>query len=64
LLEKYDCPPGPFILYPAMTWEHKNHLRLLDAIALLRERQQLKINLICTGHKNSFYPSIERRIKS
>jgi glycosyltransferase involved in cell wall biosynthesis len=62
LLEKYGCPPHPFILYPAMTWEHKNHIRLLEAVALLREREKLKINVICTGHKNSFYPRIERRL--
>ncbi len=62
LFEKYECPPGSFILYPAMTWEHKNHIRLLEAVALLREREKLKINVICTGHKNSFYPRIERRL--
>lgn len=63
LFEKYDCPPRPFILYPAMSWEHKNHVRLLEAIALLREREELKINLICTGHKNDFYPIIEKRLR-
>ncbi len=62
LLERYDCPPRPFVLYPAMTWEHKNHLRLLEAVALLRERENLKINVVCTGHKNAFYPEIERRL--
>ena len=62
LFEKYGCPPHPFILYPAMTWEHKNHIRLLEAVHLLREREELKINVICTGHKNSFYPRIERRL--
>jgi len=62
LFEKYGCPPHPFILYPAMTWEHKNHIRLLEAVHLLREREKLKINVICTGHKNSFYPRIERRL--
>jgi glycosyltransferase involved in cell wall biosynthesis len=62
LFEKYECPPGSFILYPAMTWEHKNHLRLLEAVALLREREGLKVNVICTGHKNSFYPRIEGRL--
>lgn len=61
LFDKYDVR-FPFILYPAMTWEHKNHLRLLEAVALLRQRDGLKINLICTGHKNSFYPQIERRL--
>lgn len=63
LLEKYVCPPKPFMLYPAMTWEHKNHLRLIEAIYLLREREDLKINLVCTGHKNAFYPQIEKRLK-
>jgi len=62
LFEKYECPPHPFILYPAMTWEHKNHIRLLEAVHLLREREELKINVICTGHKNAFYPRIEQRL--
>jgi glycosyltransferase involved in cell wall biosynthesis len=61
LLKKYDCPPRPFILYPAMTWEHKNHLRLLEAVYRLREREGLKINVVCTGHQNSFYEKIENR---
>ena len=60
--EKYDLPPRPFALYPAMTWEHKNHLRLLEAAALLRDRENTKINLVCTGHKNDFYPQIEKRL--
>jgi glycosyltransferase involved in cell wall biosynthesis len=63
LLKKYDCPPRPFILYPAMTWEHKNHLRLLEAVHALREREGLLINVVCTGHKNSFYGKIENRVR-
>ena len=63
LLEKYKCPPRPFALYPAMTWEHKNHIRLLEAVALLRERDKLKVNIVCTGHKNFFYPNIEKRLR-
>jgi glycosyltransferase involved in cell wall biosynthesis len=62
VLEKYECPPRPFMLFPAMTWEHKNHLRLLEAIALLRECNGLKINLICTGYKHEFYKKIEQRL--
>lgn len=62
LLEKYECPPRPFVLYPAMTWEHKNHIRLLEAAARLRERENLKINIICTGQKKSFYPHIKQRL--
>lgn len=52
----------PFIFYPAMTWPHKNHLRLIEAIALLRTRDNVKINLVCTGYQNFFWPKIERRI--
>jgi len=62
LLEKYDCPARPFILYPAMTWEHKNHLRLLEAVYYLRERVGLTVNIVCTGHKNSFFGKIEKRL--
>jgi len=53
----------PFVLYPAMTWEHKNHIRLLEAVARLRDGGDLKINLICTGFKNDFFPQIERRLR-
>ena len=59
--EKYKLN-SLFTLYPSMTWEHKNHIRLLEAIALLRQRDGLKINLVCTGHKNNFWPHIEERL--
>lgn len=52
----------PFALYPAMTWEHKNHIRLLEALALLRDRDGLRLRLVCPGFKHQFWPHIERRI--
>jgi glycosyltransferase involved in cell wall biosynthesis len=61
LREKYELGIVPFALYPAMTWEHKNHLRLLEALASLRDRQGLNLRLICTGFKTDFWPSIEER---
>ncbi len=51
----------PFALYPAQTWEHKNHLRLLEAMALLRERDGVVVNLICTGKQNNFWHALETR---
>jgi glycosyltransferase involved in cell wall biosynthesis len=63
LAAKYELPAAPFALYPAMTWEHKNHIRLLEAVALLRERENLRVNLVCTGHKNAFWSNIERRLR-
>ena len=44
----YDGPREPFVLYPAGGWPHKNHERLVAAVALLRtERPDLR--LILTG---------------
>ena len=54
--------PEIFALYPANTWEHKNHLRLLEAIAWLREHAHLSVNLVCTGRQNDFWRVIEKRV--
>lgn len=60
--EKHQIGCQAFALYPAMTWEHKNHLRLLEAVARLRDHSGLKIHLVCTGHKNDFWPQIEQKL--
>ena len=39
VLSKYGIKQ-PFIFYPAVTWEHKNHLGLLKALLLLRDRDR------------------------
>jgi glycosyltransferase involved in cell wall biosynthesis len=41
--------PERFLLYPAMTFPHKNHLRLFEALAVLRDRHGLALPLVCTG---------------
>jgi len=60
--QKYHLPQT-FAFYPAQTWAHKNHLRLLEAIALLRDKRNLTVNLVCTGKKSNFWPSIAKRIR-
>jgi glycosyltransferase involved in cell wall biosynthesis len=51
----------PFALYPAMTWPHKNHLRLLEAVARLRDTRGLVVPVVCTGSRRpDVWPSIER----
>jgi glycosyltransferase involved in cell wall biosynthesis len=49
--EKYNLP-SKFILYPAATWQHKNHLKLIEAIEYLDDP---KIQLICTGNLTENY---------
>lgn len=56
--------PSKFILYPAATWKHKNHLRLLEAILYAKNHESTTINLVCTGHKNEHYGEIETFIKN
>jgi glycosyltransferase involved in cell wall biosynthesis len=55
--------PEKFIFYPAQTWPHKNHLMLLDALAILRDQQRLTVPLVCSGRLNEFFPTIERHMK-
>ncbi len=51
-----------FAFYPAMTWPHKNHLRLLEALARLKKEHGLVVPLVCTGNRGSFWPKIEESI--
>jgi glycosyltransferase involved in cell wall biosynthesis len=39
----------PFLLYPAQLWPHKNHVNLLRALALLRDRGGLRLHLALVG---------------
>ena len=52
-----------YILYPAQTWEHKNHINLLKALEYINKKYDDKLFLVCTGKKNSFYNEIEKIIK-
>lgn len=48
--ERALFPQEEFFLFPANLWKHKNHLRLLQAFRLLRERTGRDVSLILTGH--------------
>jgi glycosyltransferase involved in cell wall biosynthesis len=52
-----------FCLYPAALWPHKNHIRLLEALALLRDRDGLRIMCICTGFKHLYWHKIEQAVQ-
>src|SRR5688500_996704 len=52
----------PFLLYPARPWPHKNHDRLFEAFALLRqERPELRLVLTGGGHRPATQPGVEVR---
>ncbi|MBN4073022.1 glycosyltransferase family 4 protein [Crocinitomix catalasitica] len=50
-----------FLLCPANTWPHKNHERLLESLALLKESKNIKVNLVCVGHQNDHFSIIKNK---
>jgi glycosyltransferase involved in cell wall biosynthesis len=53
-----------FALYPAVTWPHKNHIKLLEALAYLRDRHQQIVRLVCTGsHSDKFWPVLSKKVE-
>ena len=61
-MEKYFLPES-FLLFPAQTWPHKNHLNLLKALDLLRNNHNMHPTVVCTGRKNSYYSTIHKMSK-
>ena len=47
--------PVNYLLYPANTWQHKNHITLLKSLAFIRDEKKILINLVCTGNTNEHY---------
>ncbi|QDU90519.1 D-inositol 3-phosphate glycosyltransferase [Pirellulimonas nuda] len=59
---KYGTREG-FFLYPAQTWPHKNHLRLIEAFERVCRKSERSLRLVCTGVKNAdHFPEIEARL--
>lgn len=54
--------PDQIILTPAATWEHKNHIKVLEALAVLK-KEGIKLFWVSTGYKTKFYKTIEERIQ-
>ena len=60
--QKFSLPEC-FIFYPAQTWSHKNHIGLLNALALLRDEKRVKVEAVFSGRKDGFYKIIEQRVE-
>ena len=54
---KYALPER-YIFYPNNTWPHKNHLRLFEAMAWLRDEKGTTVPLVSTGARHE--PSREK----
>ncbi len=58
---RYDIPEK-FIFYPAQFWEHKNHKRLIRAIALLKPAHP-DIRLVLVGSQKNGYTSARQLVR-
>jgi glycosyltransferase involved in cell wall biosynthesis len=59
---KYHLPEE-YLLFPANTWPHKNHLRLLEAYYKLKKEKRLNAKLLLTGAEQDTHSKLERFIK-
>ncbi|WP_424985014.1 glycosyltransferase family 4 protein [Microbulbifer sp. S227A] len=59
-IEKFGLPKQ-FAFYPAQTWKHKNHIRLIEAAARLRESGGADISFVFSGQKNDHHKAIAAR---
>ena len=50
----------PYILYPAQFWAHKNHVNLLLALKVLRDRYDLMLDLALAGSDKGNRKHVER----
>jgi len=56
--------PKNFIFYPAMTFPHKNHIRLLRALTQLRDESGIILPLVCSGRiYEPHWPKINAEIE-
>ncbi len=62
IINKYDLPKK-FIYYPAQLWYHKNHIKLLDAFAIVQEQFD-DLHLLLTGNRDNNYYNIINKIKT
>ena len=62
ILKKYSIERGYFF-YPAQLWAHKNHIRILQALKILRDDHGWKPNVVFTGKNYGNRAHIETYVK-
>ena len=57
--------PATYALYPAQFWPHKNHVRLVQALRIVRDKMpDADLKLVLTGYRgHSGWPAVEETIK-
>ncbi len=61
LPKEIESLAGNYIFYPAQLWTHKNHRRIVEAIALLRDRNQ-EVHAVFVGKDHGGEGALRRAI--
>lgn len=56
--------PERYLFYPAQTFQHKNHINLLRALAHLKNKFGLIVPLVCSGKTTDYFTIIQRSIRN
>lgn len=59
-------PPGverPYLYYPAFTYPHKGHARLIKTFAHLKRSGRIGHKLVFSGGRNTWWKTLERQIR-
>lgn len=62
LISKYQLPEK-YLFYPAQFWAHKNHLRLLQALANLKQVYP-EIAIVLAGSPKNGYDAVKKQVKA
>lgn len=61
-LQSKNITPKSFIFYPAQFWAHKNHINLLKALSILKQKFEISFLLILTGSNKGNWNYIKKKI--
>ena len=62
IIKKFNLPEK-FLFYPAQFWYHKNHIRLVKSLKILKNFYNVKIYLVLVGSPKESYKKIMNFIK-
>lgn len=62
ILSKNNLVKGNYLLYPAQFWPHKNHIRIIKALDILK-KQGIKWKVVFTGSDKGNRDYIEAKVK-
>lgn len=61
VINKYGLPDR-YLFYPAQFWMHKNHMRLVEALAFIKQERGTEIPIVFVGSRKNAYKQTMKRI--